>query len=122
LVQRQSQAVDETAADNMNTGAVGREDVEPVARGSDFADADLEAAASAGKSDDQARLVESVVGKGQPRRGQFVDSEAGFLLQELQLVQNAADGVWIGGPARGLRQVPAVLPPLEPDRFGEGDS
>jgi hypothetical protein len=66
-------------------------------------------------------LVEAVVGEGLAVAGEVGDEEAGFVFEELEFVEDAADGEVVGGPVEGGGELPgAVGAAFEGEGVGEG--
>ena len=93
---------------DVNAGAIGGENVEAVADGGDIADLGRIAPAGRLELEREGGVGESVVGQGAAALGEFRYGEAGFVLEELQRVGDAGDGVVIGRPFIRGGQPPGV--------------
>ncbi len=90
----------------MDLGAVGREHIEAVGHLGVVADFQRVRLAGGGELERDGGMVESVIGQRQAALGEIGDGEAGFMLKELELVDQAADGIGIGGPFVRLGEAP----------------
>ena len=74
----------------------------------------------AGKHDGRAGRGEAEIGEGLIGGGEVAGAEAGVVLKELELVDEAGDGVRVGGPLVGLGHPPGFAAALEGEGAGGG--
>ena len=133
LVEGERQAVGQTAADDVDALAIGREDIQAVADLGGIADAEgdgLErngralaggqrAVQTGGERQRKPGFVQPIVGQRKAAFREILDEEAGLVFEEHQFVEHAADGMRIGGPFDGLGEHPALGTLLDAHGFGQ---
>lgn len=132
LVQGERKAVGQAPAHDVDALPVGRQHIKAVADLGGVPDAQgdgLEGRGggvprcarvhAGGERERELGLVEAVIGQRQAALGKVFHEEAGVMVEEHQLIENPADGMRIGGPLGRPGDHPALLPLLDPDRFGK---
>jgi hypothetical protein len=66
-----------------------------------------------GEGEGELGAVEAEVGEGLVVAGEVLDGEAGLVLQQLQAVEDGADGVFVGGPLEGFGEEPGIAVALQ---------
>ena len=128
FIEAERKAVGETTGDDVDAFAVGGKHVQAIADIGGIADAQSSGElrgercerVAGREGDGEFGAVEAVVGEGHAVTREILGAEAGNVFEELELVNDAADGVGIGGPLEGFGEPPRVAATGEGERAAWG--
>jgi hypothetical protein len=103
----------------VDAGAGGVEDVKTILDLGGGSDLEIESGVAGGEAEDDGGGIEAVVGELLAGVAELRDFEAGLVLEEEEFVDEALDGVLVGGPVVGGAEEPVVVTFFEDEWRGD---